>query len=435
MAMGTTGGIQPGVAASGTAGPSGSSGTGPRFDPQEFQTEQGSTALPSSPAPTNEDLSGTAADWLHANLQLHPLAQTLADESHGPSRAASFRLADNSQSGAAQQLAKELGLELEKAAGEGGAAGAGKAGAAGVVVLAGAAGYASGQVLGKWYLGNDGVVAKAINDKIDGDVQKMGPFSERAGIATDKNISDAFSQVKIANYRLSIKAGRLVDFREMDPRELKGLVDAPWPDLNALKKNEENVKKGKVPQPAQAASQPAATVISEAQAEAKRADEFLKRTDLKLGESEPDRRCAPQGTTGKWVVVKRGLAKADADYQRQITRTPKLGKDLLVEYVVARPGLDPVHFDGCRYWGDKALLDAKNRGTWIYNIKDPQSVVQTNEFRGLVDEVRRQAAVVGNQHPVEWNFPIQGPDRISRAAQIEGAPGANFNTVVTPPKP
>ncbi|MEJ2459779.1 MAG: Tox-REase-5 domain-containing protein [Novosphingobium sp.] len=111
-----------------------------------------------------------------------------------------------------------------------------------------------------------------------------------------------------------------------------------------------------------------------------------------------------------------------ADYQRQITHTPKLLDNLMLEYRVTNELTgQQVNFDGCAYWSpEHALLEAKGGDTSLYRAAETSKSASFRDSvnRDIADQARRQFRVVGEVQPVEYhvadsdimNIVVQGVD-------------------------
>ncbi len=111
------------------------------------------------------------------------------------------------------------------------------------------AGYQLGDMAGRWYVGPDGVMARAIGDHLRGQVpitstqaQEISnlPWHMREWFSGNATILNA-------NDILSLKAGVPLDFRTMDPDDLADLLEAPWPSAEQLRKNAERIGERRAP--------------------------------------------------------------------------------------------------------------------------------------------------------------------------------------------
>jgi hypothetical protein len=114
-------------------------------------------------------------------------------------------------------------------------------------------GYAVGDMAGQWYVGPEGVMARRIGEVVG--AGQVNPWS-RQGVAIGRALGPPGfgpnAQTEYANGLLSLKAGKAVDFRALQPEELEELVQAPWPDAETIASNAEAVEQDKQQQAARA---------------------------------------------------------------------------------------------------------------------------------------------------------------------------------------
>lgn len=106
------------------------------------------------------------------------------------------------------------------------------------------AGRSTGEALGQHYLGEEGLAARRIGALVGR--EQVSPWSEQG-----RAIGEALGppslwsalrgegQTEYANGLLSLKAGREVDFRTMEPAALADLIEAPWPDAAGIGRHAE----------------------------------------------------------------------------------------------------------------------------------------------------------------------------------------------------
>lgn len=125
-------------------------------------------------------------------------------------------------------------------------------GAARVLTLLGLAqaGYQLGDMAGQWYVGPDGVMARAIGDHLRSQVSPFSPQGQVIGglpwhwrewLSGNANTLNA-------NDILSLKAGVPVDFRTMNPDDLADLLEAPWPTAEQLRRNSSRIGARRAPE-------------------------------------------------------------------------------------------------------------------------------------------------------------------------------------------
>lgn len=161
------------------------------------------------------------------------------------------------------------------------------------------------------------------------------------------------------------------------------------------------------------------------------------------GERRKDDSCAPEGTTGAWVIRDRssvgGMKNGEfiEAYQQQIARTPDLPGHLMVEYEVTDQFTGrSVDFDGCAYWSpSRELLEAKAANSSMYEAAAASNsdTFKQNVAADIRDQARRQFGVVGGLHPVEYHVAYQEMMTIVERGVVSGTGGsANFGVQHTP---
>lgn len=154
------------------------------------------------------------------------------------------------------------------------------------------------------------------------------------------------------------------------------------------------------------------------------------------GERREDDTCAPKGTDGAWIVKAQKMEPGPRAYQRQISGTPELPGNLIVEYrVTSRAGGKPVDFDGCAV--DRPghpLLDAKYGYAAAFEKAEAGAEwAQKGIVDGLADQASRQVEITSGSHPVEWHASDAGAAPKIRFEQARGSEGAANMTVVHTP--
>jgi hypothetical protein len=111
------------------------------------------------------------------------------------------------------------------------------------------AGHEMGDMAGRWYVGSDGVMGKAIGEKIG--TGQVNPFSRQGQVIGEYLGFPSFgadANISYANDLLSLKSGVPLDFRTMEPEDLEGLIQAPWPRAEQLRENAKRLKQEALPQ-------------------------------------------------------------------------------------------------------------------------------------------------------------------------------------------
>lgn len=103
-------------------------------------------------------------------------------------------------------------------------------------------GLATGDMAGRWYVGPDGVMGRAISDHLTRDISAWSPQGQEIGRYVGFPSFGRDAHIDYANDLLSLKAGRPLDFREMNPEDLEELLEAPWPDAQTLRENAERLR-------------------------------------------------------------------------------------------------------------------------------------------------------------------------------------------------
>lgn len=112
------------------------------------------------------------------------------------------------------------------------------------------AGAQAGDMAGRWYVGQEGVLGRAIGDHQRAQVPVGSP---QAGVIYDLpwHLGELFRggspTIMNTNDLLSLKAGVPLDFRNMDPDDLANLLEAPWPNAEALRRNGQRIGERRAP--------------------------------------------------------------------------------------------------------------------------------------------------------------------------------------------
>ncbi|CAN98589.1 hypothetical protein sce8419 [Sorangium cellulosum So ce56] len=100
----------------------------------------------------------------------------------------------------------------------------------------GALGAGLGEMAGQYYIGNEGMFARSIDQHL------YGQMSADQRSAAYGSSGWYWNQVDSTNNQLSLKAGTLVDFRQMTPEQLEQLVRQPWPSAEKIRQNAERLR-------------------------------------------------------------------------------------------------------------------------------------------------------------------------------------------------
>jgi hypothetical protein len=102
--------------------------------------------------------------------------------------------------------------------------------------------YEVGDMAGKWYVGDDGVMGRTIAEHL----QSQVPAFSKQGFAIGKALgAPHFSQdaqINYANDLLSLKAGEPIDFRTTPQDQLLELLEQSWPEPQQITSNAESIQ-------------------------------------------------------------------------------------------------------------------------------------------------------------------------------------------------
>jgi hypothetical protein len=112
----------------------------------------------------------------------------------------------------------------------------------GVLLAIGEAGWLVGDQLGQWYIGQEGLIAKRIGERLSGQVRAWSKEGYIIGSHLGFPGFGKQGHIDFANGMLSLKSGEPLDFRKMDPNKLADLIEAPWPNAATLQQHSDQLK-------------------------------------------------------------------------------------------------------------------------------------------------------------------------------------------------